>query len=229
MPDEAPPVVLVHGLATSAARTWRDNGWIDLLGDTGRTVVAPDLLGHGQAPKPHDPEAYVDLEDQLLDQFPAGAVDAIGFSLGARTLLVLASTHPERFHRLVVAGVGANLFRGDESNLIAESIEGATPPDNPAARYFQQLAQAPDQDPQALAAFLRRPKRVELTDEGLARISCPVLVVLGDQDFAGPADPLVDKLTDARLVTLKGVDHFATPKDFGFIDAALDFLAAGTG
>jgi hypothetical protein len=53
-----------------------------------------------------------------------------------------------------------------------------------------------------------------------------VLVVLGDKDFAGPADPLVDALPDARLVTLRNVDHFATPKDFGFIDAALDFLGA---
>jgi hypothetical protein len=53
-----------------------------------------------------------------------------------------------------------------------------------------------------------------------------VLVVLGDRDFAGPADPLLDKLPDARLVTLPGVDHFATPKQFGFIDAALDFLGA---
>ena len=29
----APPVVLVHGLATSSARTWGDNGWLDLLAD----------------------------------------------------------------------------------------------------------------------------------------------------------------------------------------------------
>ena len=52
MRDE--PVLLVHGFATSAARTWGDNGWIDLLGDAGRQVIAPDLLGHGDAAKPHD-------------------------------------------------------------------------------------------------------------------------------------------------------------------------------
>jgi pimeloyl-ACP methyl ester carboxylesterase len=73
---------------------------------------------------------------------------------------------------------------------------------------------------------MRRTKHVELTDEGLARITCPVLVVLGDQDFAGPADPLMERLPTAELVTLRGVDHFATPKDFGFIDAALGFLEA---
>ncbi len=53
-----------------------------------------------------------------------------------------------------------------------------------------------------------------------------MFVVFGDRDFAGPADPLVDALPDAKLVTLPGVDHFATPKDFRFIDAALDFLGA---
>jgi hypothetical protein len=53
-----------------------------------------------------------------------------------------------------------------------------------------------------------------------------VLVVLGDRDFAGPADPLVQALPNATLVTLKGVDHLATPTDFGFIDATLEFLDA---
>jgi hypothetical protein len=27
-------------------------------------------------------------------------------------------------------------------------------------------------------------------------------------------------------VTLRGVDHFATPQDFGFFDAALEFVGA---
>ena len=57
-------------------------------------------------------------------------------------------------------------------------------------------------------------------------MSVPVRVVIGERDHAGPADPLVDGLPDADLVVLPGVDHFATPKDFGFIDAALEFLDA---
>ena len=56
-------------------------------------------------------------------------------------------------------------------------------------------------------------------------MTVPALVVLGDRDFAGPADPLVD-VPDAAFCPLRGVDHFATPKDFGFIDAALGFLDA---
>lgn len=223
--------MLVHGFATSAERTWRDNGWIDLLRDEGRDVLAPDLLGHGTAPRPLDPAAYEELESTLLDELPAGPVDAVGFSLGAKTLLILASEHPDRFRRLVVAGVGANLFRGDDPEIIAAALEQVSTgtksqADDPALRYFQQLATSPGTDPLALAALLRRPKGPQVTDSGLARITCPVLVVIGERDFAGPPEPLIDRLVDARLVTLRGVDHFATPKDLGFIDATLDFLGA---
>jgi pimeloyl-ACP methyl ester carboxylesterase len=77
----------------------------------------------------------------------------------------------------------------------------------------------------ALAAFIEH-RQPPVTVEGLANVTCPTLVVLGDRDFAGPADPLMEALPDARLVTLPRTDHFATPKDFKFMDAALDFVGA---
>jgi pimeloyl-ACP methyl ester carboxylesterase len=226
----ANPVYLLHGFGTSAERTWRDNGWLDLLADIGRQVLAPDLLGHGTAPKPHDPEAYSDLERLAMEPIealgPDAQVDAIGFSAGSKVILTLASAHPERFGKIVVSGVGANLFRhDDEPDLLAKAIESDQVPENPAAAYFHQMAHSAGNDPLALAAFLRRPRGPVLTDEGLARITNEVLVVLGDNDFAGPADPLLDRLPNARLVTLPRTDHFATPKNFAFIDATLDFLA----
>ena len=223
-----PPVVLVHGLATSSARTWGDNGWLDLLADAGRTALPLDMMGHGTADRPTDPAAYDRLEEDLLDRFPEGPVDAIGFSHGARTLLTIATDHPDRFHSLVLAGVGTNLFRPTgQLGSLGGVFDGSVAAEDPTTRYFSTLADAPDQDREALAALVRRPHPIELTDERLARVSCPVLVVIGDRDFAGPADPLVEKLPDARLVVLRNVDHFATPKDFGFIDAALEFLGAG--
>ena len=153
----APPVVLVPGFATSAARTWGDNGWVDLLADMGRTAIPLDVLGSGTAEKPHSPEAYDAFEQHLLDRFPDEPVDAIGFSLGARTLLVLAALHPERFNSLIVAGVGRNLFERDATGeSIASAIDGSGDADDPIVRYFVQLAEAPDQDPLALAAFMRR-------------------------------------------------------------------------
>jgi pimeloyl-ACP methyl ester carboxylesterase len=219
------PIVLVHGFATSSARTWGDNGWLDLLGDSGRTTIPIDLLGHGTADKPHDPAAYEQLEDLVLDQLPDEPVDGIGFSLGARVLLTLATDHPRRFGRLVLTGVGANLFRTEGSDLIVKAIEGDGDPTNPVVQYFAGLAAHPDVDRVALAACMRSP-RPPLTPERLARVDLPVLVIIGDKDFAGPGEPLADALPDAQLVTLRNVDHFATPKDFGAIDAALDFLGA---
>ena len=224
MRDE--PVLLLHGFATSAARTWGDNGWIDLLRDAGREVIAPDLLGHGEAAKPHDPAAYDGLEAEVAALLPDRPVDAVGFSMGARVILTLAAEDPDRFARIVVAGVGANLFREeDASELIAAAVEGRSTSESPVVQYFAGLAAQPGVDRAALAAFIRS-RRPRLDAGVLAKVTCPVLVVLGDRDFAGPADPLVDALPNATFQPLRGVDHFATPKDFGFIDAALAFLDA---
>ena len=221
-----PPVLLLHGLATSANRTWRETGWIDLLHDMGRIVLAPDLLGHGAAPQPTDPAAYAGFEAHIVDSLPDEPVDAIGFSLGARTLLILAAAHPGRFRRLVVAGVGANLFRHDGGSLaLAEALDGdGEQAEHPMVRHFTQLAASSGQRAGALAALLRRPDSPSVTVEMLSGIAHPVLVVLGDRDFAGPAAPLVEALPNARFVELRRVDHFGTPKAMGFLDAALTFL-----
>jgi pimeloyl-ACP methyl ester carboxylesterase len=217
------PVVLVHGFATSADRTWGDNGWIDLLSDVGREVVAIDLLGHGSADKPHDPAAYERLEALVAEQMPDGPVDAIGFSMGSRVLLTIAADQPERFNRIVVTGVGANLFRTEPSDLITKAIRGEGDTDNPVAQYFAGLARQPGNDADALIACMQAP-RPRLDDGRLAKVTCPVLVIIGDRDFAGPGDPLVEALPDATLLTLPGVDHFVTPKDFRTMDAALNFI-----
>ena len=223
-----PPVVLLHGLATSAARTWGDNGWIDLISEAGRQVLAIDLLGHGDADKPHDPEAYEQLEALVAAQLPDEAVDIIGFSLGARTTLALAIQDPSRFRKIVVAGVGANLFRVDKDRgaSIARGIEGDPDPEDPNSGYFSQLADSPEIDRQALAALLRRKHALPVTVEGLATVTNPVLVALGDQDFAGPADPLVEALPNATFLRLRKADHFSTVKDFNFMDGALRFIDA---
>jgi pimeloyl-ACP methyl ester carboxylesterase len=84
----------------------------------------------------------------------------------------------------------------------------------------------PDADRDALLACMKAPLPALTTDD-CARVTVPVLVVIGERDFAGPGDPLADALPDARLVVLRGADHFSTPKDFGAIDATLRFLDEG--
>lgn len=235
MPAQA-PVVLVHGWGGSFATTWQRSGFTAILEDAGRTVVGIDLLGHGAAPKPHDPAAYSALPEHVLAQLPPEPVDAVGFSMGAMTLLRVALAHPDRFQRLVLAGVGRNVFERDDAakdRIIAAVQAGSTsdatatgePVDN-QARLFAQYAEQSGNDPQALIAAMQAPPAPPLDDADLAVITCPVLVVVGDQDFVLPADRLVDALPDSRLVILKRTDHFATPESFGLWDAVLDFFGA---
>ena len=223
----APPVVLVHGWGGSFQATWENNGFTELLRDAGRTVIGVDLLGHGAAPKPHEPVAYDDLTIRVRDACPEEPVDAIGFSLGAITLLQLAVREPQRFNRLVLAGIGASLFEPDDSRTlrIIAALEGHGDPDDNLARMFVQYATNGSNDLAALTAVMKRPRK-PLEPHTLAAVTCPTLVVIGDRDFAGPGQPLVDALGDATLRTLRNVDHFATPEAFGFIDAALAFLDA---
>ncbi len=217
------PVALLHGLGGSTTRTWGEPGWIDILAESGRAVIGLDLLGHGRSPKPHDPAAYGEMEARVEAELPTGPIDAIGFSLGAQVLLQIATRSPGRFRRLVLAGVGANLFLDEDREPLARAIEQGEMSD-PFVRYLLTQATADSGDPMAIVACLRRPGPPSLRDEDLANVTCPVLVVLGDRDFVGPADPLLLRLPNAHFLPLAGVDHFATPKQFDFIDGALEFL-----
>src|SRR3546814_20773212 len=125
------------------------------------------------------------MESLVADQLPTEPVDAIGFSLGARVLLTLATDAPERFDRLVLTGVGANLLRSDPSDLILKAIEGEGDPANPVVQYFAGLASHPDVARAALAARLRPPRPL-LTPEPPAQVEIPVLMVIRDQAVAGP-------------------------------------------
>jgi pimeloyl-ACP methyl ester carboxylesterase len=164
----------------------------------------------------------------VVEALPDGPVDAVGFSLGALTLLRTAVTHPDRFHRLVLAGIGRNVFEPDDAGTqrILAALEGDAPAEDTVAHAFAHYAQGPGNDPEALAAVMRRPRPAPLTAADLAHVDCPVLVVVGDRDPVHPADELVAALPRASLRVLPGVDHFATPESFGFIDAMLEFLDA---
>ncbi len=222
------PIMLVHGWGGSFATTWERSGFTALLADAGRSVVGVDLLGHGSAPKPHDPEAYADLTGRIVEALPDGPVDAVGFSLGALTLLRAAIDEPTRFRRLVLAGIGQNVFDHDDEATarIVAAIENGGDTDDNRARLFAQYAHQPGNDPVALAAIMKRGGKRRLEPSDLGVLTMPVLVAVGDQDFVLPADTLIEALPDARLASLRRTDHFATPESFDFIDATLEFLDA---
>jgi len=222
-------VALVHGWGGSFAATWQRNGFTALLEDSGAPVIGIDLLGHGDAPKPRDPKEYSDLTARIFEALPDEPVDAVGFSLGAITLLRAAIDNPGRFNRLVLAGIGSNIFERDDAGTqkVIEGLDLVASGGDPAkldntVRLFTQYAQQPGNDLGALTAAMRRPPAALLTADDVGVVTCPVMIIIGDQDFLYPADDLVAALPNGHCTTLKGVDHFATTDDFGFFDTALE-------
>lgn len=225
-------VVLVHGWGGSFAATWQRSGFTSLLEDGGKDVIGVDLLGHGEAPKPHEPDAYADLTERVFDAMPAHPVEAVGFSLGALTLLRAAIAQPERFSRIVLAGIGQNVIDRDDAGTkrIVAGLEhviggGETDSMDQTARLFVQYAEQPGNDIEALTAVMKRPSGA-LDPDTFGTVDCPVLVVVGDKDFVHPGDELASRFPQGRCETLRNVDHFATTEAFGFFDATLEFLDA---
>ena len=108
---EGRPVVLLHGLFSSAEVNWIKYGTAAQIADAGFEAIMPDLRAHGQSEAPHDPAAYPEdvlVKDALALISALGLTDydLCGFSLGARTAVraILAGLTPRR---LVLGGMGA--------------------------------------------------------------------------------------------------------------------------
>ena len=218
-------MLLIHGLGSSFEHNWRATGWVDLLEAEARTVVPVHLPGHG--PEHDRPDA--DAAEILIAAATAaasdnGVVDAVGFSAGGHTLLQAASREPHLFRRIAVLGVGNP--RTEAAGPGDDIAAGLVADDEPTAdtpRIIRRLVDSAGNDRFAVARYLRS-ERPWVTLADVARIEAPTLVVIGDKDFAGPADQLAATLPNAEYVVLPGVDHFATPSNFRCVDTVVNFL-----
>jgi pimeloyl-ACP methyl ester carboxylesterase len=220
-------LVLLHGFASSFDHGWRQTGWVDILSDFDCTAPEIDLPGHGSSARLTEPEDYAEVEEEVFGSLPpSGPLTAVGFSAGADLLLRMAIAHPGSFERIALLGIGDNVFETRDAGGLAQALERDDEPEDVVTRLFYRLAASTGNDPRALSAFIRR-NRPAIREEDLSTVRCPVLVVLGDRDMTTSAARLVAALPSASLVTLTGVDHFATPSDFGAIDATMRFLGLG--
>ena len=121
---DGPPIVLLHGF-TGAADTWR--GLIPALA-ADRTVIAPDLVGHGRSDAPADVERYrmaraaADLV-ALLRLLGHERAAWLGYSLGGRTALHVAARHPDAVTALVLEGASPGIADADERAARVEADE----------------------------------------------------------------------------------------------------------
>ncbi len=206
--DRSHPVVCLHGM-TLSGRDWEP---VRSRLEPDRTVVAPDLIGHGQSEAPERSEPYrVDsVIDRLLgmvDELGIEAADWVGYSMGGRILLHLALEAPDRVDSLVLESTTAGLEdsterekRRTKDRKLARYLE-----DHSLEAFVDRWLEAPvfesqrdlpeekrrwaretrlEADPAGLARALRQLSRgrVPAVWDRLERIRKPVLLVTGERD-----------------------------------------------
>ncbi|MGB5681671.1 MAG: alpha/beta fold hydrolase [Polyangiales bacterium] len=100
-----PAVLLIHGIGDSA------DSWLDVIPALARdyTVIAPDLLGHGQSDKPradYSIAAYANAMRDLLAVLDVERVTVVGHSLGGGVAMQFAYQFPERCERICLISTG---------------------------------------------------------------------------------------------------------------------------
>src|SRR3954452_3776438 len=98
MAGSGPVIVLIHGI-TSSSRTW-EQVFPALAED--HTVIAPDLLGHGESAKPrgdYSLGAYASGIRDLLVALGHPRATVVGHSLGGGVAMQFSYQFPERTER----------------------------------------------------------------------------------------------------------------------------------
>ncbi|MFJ4656833.1 alpha/beta fold hydrolase [Nocardia sp. NPDC088792] len=208
---EGRPLVLLHGF-TADSTQWLDHGRAYALAESGHRVILPDLRGHGESTRSHDPAAYppdILAEDglALIDRLEVDDYDLGGYSLGARTVLRML-VRGARPARAVIAGQGLDAITSAATNgtnrRVLTALAGGAPiapgsPDAQVAHWITHLGG----DPQALLHVLD--SLVATPRTALHRIHTPTLVAAGDQDHDhASADELAAALPIAQFTRVPG-------------------------
>ena len=225
------PVILLHGLFSSAEVNWIKFGTAARIAAEGFRVVMPDLRVHGSSDAPHDdwhypPDVLVDDLNDLVAHLGLDDFDLGGFSLGARTSTraVVAGMKPRR---LILGGMGlAGLAgwqrRGQFFKRVIADFETAKRGDDTWLSIQFMKTMKVDR----IAAGHLLDSFTDTAPDMLAALTMPTLLVCGEQDEDnGSASELAAALPDARLVTIPGT-HMSSVTQPEMGEAMAAFLAA---
>lgn len=230
---EGRPVVLIHGYFSTAEETWLRTGHAAEIAARGHRVIMPDLRGHGDSDRPHDPAAYprdVLTDDglALVEHLGLTGYDLGGYSIGGRTTVRMLARGATP-GRAVVAGQGLRSVTkvptpgGGHFARVLTGL-GTFEPGTPEWHTERTLRRL-DGDPVALlhviGAFAATPR------EALTRMTMPVLVARGADDDAAGARELAAALPRGRYAAVPG-DHETAVGTPGNLGAAIAGFLVGT-
>jgi pimeloyl-ACP methyl ester carboxylesterase len=124
MAGSGPPVVLIHGMVNSS-RHWES---VALRLADRYTVIAPDLIGHGDSATPRGDYSLGAHAASIRDLLAAIGIDSatlVGHSLGGGVAMVFFYQFPQRTERLVLVSSGG-LGREVSPLLRSAAVPGAS-------------------------------------------------------------------------------------------------------
>lgn len=206
LPPDAPPVVLVHGVAVSSRYL---KPLARVLAPRARIYV-PDLPGYGRSEAPPRDLGVPELAEALRGWLDAAGLERphlLGNSFGCQVIAELAAWHPERVGRLVLQGPTMDPHA---RALWQQTLRWlATAPLERPSEGLVLLRDAWDLGPRRLAEMLR----IGLQDQielKLPRVQVPTLVVRGSRDQIVPqrwAEEAARLLPAGQLVVVEGAAH----------------------
>lgn len=229
---EGRPLLLIHGLFSTAQVNWVKFGTAARLAAAGWRVILPDLRGHGESDAPADaagwPEDVLARDAEALIAHLGLGDDLVvgGYSLGARTTarLIARGLQPRA---AIMAGMGLDgiIHAARRSDWFMRLIEGRGTWKR-GDEYFlaEAFMNANVRDPAALLHLLRR--QTDTPIAVLQAICHPVLVVCGaNDDETGSAHDLAAAIPGARYAEIPGT-HMSSVTEPALATAIIDFLAA---
>jgi len=223
------PLVLLHG-GGGAGVNW------NLIFDApveGFRLIVPDLRGHGRSTNPSGEfsirQCALDVL-AMLDRLGIDRFKAIGVSLGAKTLLHVATSQPARVVAMVL--VSATPYFPEQARI---AMAGLTPETRSDAEWTQMRSWHVHGDEQILAIWrsMRQLKDsytdMAFTPPLLSTITARTLIVHGDRDPLYPvrlAVQMYEAMPQAFLWVVPDGGHgpIYGPASGPFRVAALSFL-----